>query len=65
MMGLLHLDTHTCTTMDEVIAWFTAHAEAGTPPDLVFMDMQLADPGRVCALRVCVCVCCVCVCVCA
>lgn len=47
MMELMHLETHTCVTMDEAAAWFTTAADAGVPPDIVFMDMQLADPRRV------------------
>ena len=47
MMEMLHLEVHACTTMDDAIEWFTATADAGAPPDIVFMDMQLADPHRV------------------
>ena len=47
MLELLALNAHTCTTMAGAVAWFTASADAGTPPDIVFMDMQLADPQQV------------------
>jgi hypothetical protein len=66
MLEMMRLETHTCATMDEVIGWFTAAVDAGKPPDVVFMDMQLADPLRVRAYVGCayVCIVCVCVCVC-
>jgi hypothetical protein len=47
MMELQHMDVHACTPMDEAAAWFGASADAGKPPDIVFMDMQLGDPRRV------------------
>jgi hypothetical protein len=47
MMEMMTLKTHQCSTMDEAVAWFAAALDAGTPPDIVFMDMQLADPRRV------------------
>ena len=47
MMNALDLRVHSCATMEDVIAWFTAQADAHAPPEVVFMDMQLADPQRV------------------
>ncbi len=54
MMALLRVELHCCSTMDEAIAWFESTADARALPDIVFMDMQLADPRRV-RLRVILC----------
>lgn len=47
MMGILGVELHCCATMDDAVAWFALAAAAGAPPDIIFMDMQLADPCRV------------------
>ena len=53
MMGALCLDARAARSMDEAVDAFTRAADAGAPPDLVFMDMQLGDPRRVRALEAC------------